>query len=132
MTDARSASPDSGASESEAPESEALESGQVHAIYDDMARRDDFIELKRRYTSFAFPATAAFMIWYIAYVVANNWARDFMNIKVVGNINIALVWGLLQFVSTFLIAYLYSRHANKKLDPMATQLREEFDDRTHR
>lgn len=103
-----------------------------HAVYTDIAGRDEFVELKRRYLSFAFPATVAFMIWYIAYVVANNWARDFMNTQVIGNINVALVWGLLQFVSTFLIAFLYSRHANKALDPLAGKLREEFDERTGR
>ncbi len=120
MTDARQSEP--GASESEADNS----------VYEEIAGRDTFAELKRRYFAFTVPATAAFMIWYIAYVVANNWARDFMNTKVVGHINVALVWGLLQFVSTFLIAYLYSRHANKALDPLATELREEFDERTGR
>ena len=33
-----------------------------------------------------------------------------MGTKVVGNINVALVFGLLQFVSTFVIAWLYSRY----------------------
>ena len=42
----------------------------------------------------------------------SNWATDFMGTKVVGNINVALVFGLLQFVSTFLIAFLYARYAN--------------------
>jgi uncharacterized membrane protein (DUF485 family) len=50
-----------------------------------------------------------------------------METKVIGNINIALVWGLLQFVSTFAIAYLYARHARKSLDPLASKLRDEFD-----
>ena len=102
------------------------------SVYADIAGRDEFTELKRRYFNFAVPATVAFMIWYIAYVVANNWARDFMNMRVIGNINVALVWGLLQFVSTFLIAFLYSRHANKALDPLASRLRDEFDQRTGR
>jgi uncharacterized membrane protein (DUF485 family) len=46
---------------------------------------------------------------------------------VVGNINVALVFGLLQFVSTFLIAWLYARHATRRLDPIADQLREHYD-----
>ena len=72
------------------------------------------------------------MVWYITYVVCNNWARDFMDTKVVGNINVALVFGLLQFLSTFLIAFLYSRYANKNLDPLATKLREEFESENRR
>ena len=80
----------------------------------------------------AFPATIAFMSWYILYIVCNNWARDFMDTQVVGNINVALVFGLLQFVSTFTIAYFYARHARKSLDPLASKLRDEFDRETAR
>ena len=101
-------------------------------VYQRIADGADFIELRRRYRSFAFPATIAFMVWYITYVVCNNWARGFMDTKVVGNINIAVVFGLLQFLSTFVIAFLYSRHATKSLDPLATELREKFESETHR
>ncbi|MCW2811342.1 MAG: hypothetical protein JWP61_1800 [Friedmanniella sp.] len=101
-------------------------------IYNRMAQREDFLELKRRYLRFAFPATIAFMVWYVTYVILNNWARGFMDTKVVGNINIALVFGLLQFASTFIIAILYSRHAVKSLDPLATRLREDFERETGR
>jgi uncharacterized membrane protein (DUF485 family) len=103
-----------------------------HEVYNSIAQEGSFTELRRRYRNFAFPATIAFMAWYILYVICNNWARDFMNIKVIGNINVALIFGLLQFASTFVIAYLYARHANKSLDPLATQLREEFDRETGR
>ena len=72
------------------------------------------------------------MAWYITYVVANNWARGFMDNPVIGNINVAVVFGLLQFLSTFAIAYLYSRHASKALDPLATRLRERFEHGTDR
>ncbi len=98
-----------------------------HAVYERIATESDFAELRSRYRRFAFPATAAFMVWYITYVVCNLWARDFMNTPVIGNINIAVVFGLLQFVSTFLIAYLYSRYSAKKQDPLADKLRTEYE-----
>ena len=98
-----------------------------HEIYNKMARESDFVELRRRYGSFAFPATIAFMAWYLLYVICANWARDFMDTEVLPNINVALVWGLLQFVSTFTIAYFYARHARKSLDPLASKLRDEFE-----
>ena len=103
-----------------------------HEAYERIASESDFAELRRRYRRFAFPATVAFMVWYITYVVCNLWARDFMNTPVVGNINIAVVFGLLQFVSTFLIAYLYSRYSTKNLDPLADKLRGEFESETGR
>ena len=115
------------------PEAGGQSARSVHEdAYAAIASEPDFAELKRRYTRFAFPATIAFMAWYITYVVANNWARGFMDTPVIGNINVAVVFGLLQFLSTFVIAFLYSRHANKELDPLATRLRNRFESETHR
>ncbi len=57
----------------------------------------------------------------------SNWAGDFMSTKVVGHINIALVFGILQFVSTFLIAWLYGRYMNDKVDPIARELNARYD-----
>ena len=103
-----------------------------HEVYERIASEGDFAELRRRYRRFAFPATVAFMVWYITYVVCNNWARDFMDTPVIGHINIAVVFGLLQFVSTFVIAYLYARYSTKNLDPLADNLRNEFESETGR
>jgi uncharacterized membrane protein (DUF485 family) len=50
-----------------------------------------------------------------------------MGAKVVGHINVALVFGILQFVSTFLIAWLYARHANNNLDALADKVRREVE-----
>ena len=63
--------------------------------------------------------TVAFLAWYLLYVVMSNWAHDFMSTKVVGNINVALVFGLLQFVTTFLIAWSTPATPTAKLDPLA-------------
>jgi len=92
---------------------------------EDYARMESdprFVELRRRYRGFAFPATAVFLSWYLLYVLMSAYARDFMDIKVVGHLNVAFFFGILQFVSTFLIAYLYSRFANRRLDPLADEL----------
>jgi uncharacterized membrane protein (DUF485 family) len=67
--------------------------------------------------------TVAFFVWYALYVILSAYARGFMSIKIVGHINVALVFGLLQFLSTFLIAWLYSWYASRRLDPLAEQLR---------
>jgi uncharacterized membrane protein (DUF485 family) len=83
----------------------------------------EFTRLRRALRGFVFPMTAAFIIWYALYVVLSAYARGFMSTKVVGNINVALVFGLLQFVSTFLIAWLYARFASRKLDPAAEHVR---------
>jgi uncharacterized membrane protein (DUF485 family) len=78
------------------------------------------------------PTTVAFMAWYLLYVVMSSWAGDFMGTKLWGNINVALVFGLLQFVSTFAIAWLYSSYAGRELDPIAGKLQKQFDGRADR
>jgi uncharacterized membrane protein (DUF485 family) len=83
----------------------------------------EFVALRKTLRGFVFPMTVAFILWYALYVILSAYARDFMGTKVVGNINVALVFGLLQFVSTFLIAWLYARFASRKLDPKADALR---------
>lgn len=95
-------------------------------VYDELHARPEFTELRRLYRGFVFPATAAFLSWYLLYVVMSNWAGDFMSTKVVGNINVALIFGLLQFVTTFLLAWLYSRFSTAKLDPLARILDDEY------
>jgi uncharacterized membrane protein (DUF485 family) len=92
-------------------------------VYERFQGTAEFQELRGKYRRFVLPMTAAFLAWYLLYVVLSGWARDFMGTKVIGEINVALVFGLLQFVSTFLIAWLYARHAERRLDPLADRLR---------
>lgn len=95
-------------------------------VYDAMHASDEFHELRRRYRAFVFPATVAFLSWFLLYVCMSNWATDFMSHRLVGNINVALVFGLLQFVTTFLIAWLYARYSSSRLDPLAADLEAHF------
>ncbi len=99
-----------------------------HEAYQRISQSDDFAELKRNYVRFAFPMTVAFMVWYLTYVICSGWATGFMETRVYGNINVALVFGLLQFLTTFGIAFLYSRHAAAKLDPIAARLQAQYDE----
>ena len=95
--------------------------------YVEVARSEEFAGLRKALRGFVFPMTAAFFLWYALYVLLSAYARGFMSTKVIGNINIALIFGLLQFVSTFLIAWLYSRYANRNLDPPADRLRQRLE-----
>ena len=101
-----------------------------HPVYAEIHESPEFKELRKRFRAFVFPATVAFMAWYLLYVVMSNWAHDFMSTKVFGNINVALIFGLLQFASTFLIAILYGRYMNKKVDPLARELDQRYNEAT--
>jgi uncharacterized membrane protein (DUF485 family) len=95
-------------------------------VYDRLHETSEFTELRRRYRGFVIPATVAFLAWYLLYVIMSNWAPGFMNTQVVGNINVALIFGLLQFVTTFGLAWMYSNFSNAKLDPLARDLEEAY------
>jgi uncharacterized membrane protein (DUF485 family) len=92
-----------------------------------MQQSPEFAGLRKALRGFVFPMTIAFLAWYALYVILSAYARDFMGTEVVGRINVALIFGLLQFVSTFLIAWLYARYAGRTLDPVADRLREEME-----
>ena len=82
-----------------------------------------FQELRSRLRRFVFPMTVLFLVWYLSYVLLGAYAHDFMANKVIGTINLGLLLGLAQFVSTFGITALYVRFANKELDPRAASIR---------
>ncbi len=100
--------------------------------YLEVDQSPEFAALRKAFRGFVFPTTIAFLVWYGLYVLLSAYARGFMSHKLVGNINVALVFGLLQFVSTFLIAWAYTRFADRKLDPTADKLREEIEGRAGR
>lgn len=83
----------------------------------------EFAQLRSRFRKFVFPLTGLFLAWYFLYVILAAFAPSFMSTKLVGNINIGLVIGLGQFVSTFAIATLYAHWADRRFDPAATELR---------
>ena len=87
----------------------------------------EFIELKRRFRRFAFPMTVAFLTWYLLFVLLSTYAHDFMSTEVFGNINVGLIFGLLQFVSTFAITHLYVSYANRNTDPIAEEMRDRLE-----
>jgi uncharacterized membrane protein (DUF485 family) len=87
----------------------------------------EFQELKRRFRRFAFPMTFAFLAWYLLYVLLSTYAPDFMATEVFGNVNLGLLLGLAQFVTTFAITHLYVAHANRNTDPIADEMRDRLE-----
>lgn len=88
-----------------------------------MQHSDQFQELRTRLRRFVFPMTAFFLIWYGLYVLLGAFAHDFMATRLFGNVNVGLVLGLAQFLTTFVITGLYVRFANRELDPRAEAIR---------
>ncbi|MCO4237714.1 DUF485 domain-containing protein [Pseudarthrobacter raffinosi] len=95
--------------------------------FEQVQSTERFQELRKRHRSFVFPMAVAFLLWYFAYVLLADYAVEFMSTKVWGNINVGLILGLLQFVSTFAITGWYVSYSNRKLDPIAAEIRNEIE-----
>nr|WP_221247646.1 DUF485 domain-containing protein [Gordonia humi] len=88
----------------------------------------EFTRLRRTLLRFIVPMSAFFLLWYAVYVVLGAFAHDFMGTRVWANINVGLILGLLQIVTTFVITGLYVRFAGRDLDPKADEVRQNFVD----
>ncbi len=95
--------------------------------YREVEKSAEFVELRKRFRSFAFPMTVAFLVWYFVYVLLSVYAVSWMSTRIAGNITIGLLISFLQFVTTFLITWLYIRHANRSLDPLSAQLKADLE-----
>ena len=83
----------------------------------------EFAELRRRFRRFVFPMSALFFLWYLTYVLLAAYARGFMSHRLLGTVNVGLVLGLLQFVSTLAVTAGYLRFARRRLDPAVAVIR---------
>ena len=110
--------------ETQHPPAETPISGQDYLA---VQASPEFQELRSRLRRFVFPMSGLFLVWYFAYVMLGAFAHDFMAIKVWGNINVGLLIGLGQFVSTFVITGIYVLFANRELDPRAEAIRAELE-----
>lgn len=98
--------------------------GRVREIaYQQVYESDAFLELKRRRRRFVLPFGTLFMAWYVVYVGLAYYAPGFMAVRLVGNITVALVAGILQILSTLALATVYTRYTNLVIDPEAAHVR---------
>ncbi|GAB3404140.1 hypothetical protein GCM10027515_15740 [Schumannella luteola] len=96
--------------------------------YEAVAASEPFQRLRRRHRGFVFPLAVLFLVWYFVYVLLAAYAHDFMATPVIGNVNLGLLLGLGQFVTTFVITMAYVRFANRRMDPEATAIRHELEE----
>ncbi|SEE11878.1 Uncharacterized membrane protein, DUF485 family [Streptomyces sp. 2224.1] len=99
-------------------------------IYLAVQRSVAFQEVRRRYRRFVLPGTAVFLAWYLAYVIAATAAPGLMAHRVAGALNVAMLAGLGQFATTFLLTWAYARHARLRRDSAALDIRWETQELT--
>ncbi|MEV8597012.1 DUF485 domain-containing protein [Streptomyces sp. NPDC052012] len=92
-------------------------------VYLEIQRSAAFQEVRSRYRRFVVPGVVAFLAWYVAYVVTATTAPELMARPVAGAVNVAMLAGLGQFLTTFLLTWAYARHARLRRDRAALELR---------
>jgi uncharacterized membrane protein (DUF485 family) len=91
------------------------------ADWDRVIAMDEFRQLIAAKARFIVPATIFFIVYYFALPILVGYARDFMDTKVLGPVNIAYLFALSQFFMAWILAYLYLRQAGK-FDEMAKNI----------
>jgi uncharacterized membrane protein (DUF485 family) len=87
-----------------------------------ISQDERFILLRRKIGQIILLVSALFIGWYFLYVLASVFAPGVMRHRLVGNVNVAFVFGVLQFGFTFLLARRYTRYAREALDPLTAQI----------
>jgi uncharacterized membrane protein (DUF485 family) len=100
----------------------------IEARYLAVQRSPEFQDLRRRYRRWVLPVTAVSIAWYFLYVLLAAYATGFMGQELFGNINVGLVLGLAQFVTTFAVTQAYVRYADRQLDPRSAKIRREMEE----
>lgn len=85
---------------------------------------EDFRALVRAKRRFIVPATIFFLVWCLLLPLGNGLAPSLMKTKVVGNINLAYLFALSEFLMTWAITYLYIRRSEGVFDGLAARVRE--------
>jgi uncharacterized membrane protein (DUF485 family) len=85
---------------------------------------DEFRILRRRLTTFVFPMSVLFLASYLTFVLLSAYAKDVVSTKVIGVINLGILLGLGQFVTSIIITLGYARYAKRRLDPQRQLLAE--------
>ena len=98
----------------------ATPSQQVN--WGEVEKSEDFQTLRNEHRSFVLPLSAAFLVWYFVYVLLAAYAPTFMAQPVIGSVNMGLILGFAQFITTWAITMWYVKRANNVHDPLAKKV----------
>jgi len=82
------------------------------SMWDRIAASKEFQHLMATKRVFIVPAFVFFVVYYFALPVLVGYAPELMSRKVIGQVNLAYLFALSQFLVAWLIAWLYVKAAN--------------------
>src|ERR1700675_52857 len=86
--------------------------GEEGVHWEGLEQTDEFRQLVKARFRFVLPATIFFLVYYFLLPLGNGLAPDLMKTRIVGNVNIAYLFALSEFVMAWVLAFLYIRKAN--------------------
>ena len=106
--------------ESGPPPKEAVPEA-VH--WEGLEQTAEFRQLVTARARFVLPATIFFLVYYFLLPLGNGLAPGLMKTKVIGEVNVAYLFALSEFVMAWVLAYVYIRKANTVFDTLAAKVR---------
>lgn len=83
----------------------------------------EFQHLRRRLRRFVFPMFFLFFSWLMTFVLLAAYAPEFMSRKVIGSVNVGLVLGLSEFLTTMVFTVAYGAFMKRNIDPQVAKIR---------
>jgi uncharacterized membrane protein (DUF485 family) len=111
---------------SRSPTTGRLPADEAVTAAEAVAKDPEMVELERRHRRFVWPTTAFFLVYYMALNVLAGTSPDLMGTKLFGEFTFGYLFALSQFVMAFVVAWVYSRWAATRMDPLAADLREKL------
>jgi uncharacterized membrane protein (DUF485 family) len=106
------------------PDGRVSPEGSIPAsTWEALAASAEFRRLITAKRNFIIPAVVFFLVYYFALPLGNGLAPRLMNTKIIGNINLAYLFALSEFVMAWILAAVYIRRANRIFDPLAASVR---------
>ena len=114
---------------SRSPTTGRLPADEAVTAAEAVGKDPEMVELEHRHQRFVWPTTAFFLIYYLSLNVLAGTSPGLMGTKLFGEFTFGYLFALSQFLMAFVVAWVYSRWAASRMDPLATDLREKLRDK---
>ena len=111
---------------SRSPTTGRLSAEEAVTATEAVGKDPEMVELENRHQRFVWPVTLFFLVYYLSLPILVGVAPDFMGSKVFGQFTVGYLFALSQFLMAFVVAWVYARWAARRMDPLATDLREKL------
>jgi len=111
---------------SRSPTTGRLSAGEAVTATEAVGRDPEMVQLEHRHSRFVWPVTVFFLVYYLSLNVLAGTSPGLMGRKLFGEFTFGYLFALSQFVMAFVVAWVYARWAARRMDPLASDLRDKL------